>query len=121
MLFRFCLYGFLKNLRVFDAFLLLALRDRGLDFAAIGALVSVREVAVLLLECLPPRRCLPAQPSSLLRAGTRLMLYVGSRHEGAGRHQEHTEHHKRAFFGSGVRFLSPTANQRPFIYIRSVI
>ena len=50
MLFRFCLYGFLKNLRVFDAFLLLALRDRGLDFAAIGALVSVREVAVLLLE-----------------------------------------------------------------------
>ena len=50
MLFRFCLYGFLKNLRLFDAFLLLALRDRGLDFAAIGALVAVREVAVLLLE-----------------------------------------------------------------------
>lgn len=50
MLFRFCLYGFLKNLRLFDAFLLLALRDRGLDFAAIGALVSVREVSVLLLE-----------------------------------------------------------------------
>lgn len=50
MLFRFCLYGFLKNLRLFDAFLLLALRDRGLDFAAIGGLVSVREVSVLLLE-----------------------------------------------------------------------
>lgn len=50
MLLRFCLYGFLKNLRLFDAFLLLALRDRGLDFAAIGALVAVREVAVLLLE-----------------------------------------------------------------------
>ena len=49
MLFRFCLYGFLKNLRLFDAFLLLALRDRGLDFAAIGGLVAVREVAVLLL------------------------------------------------------------------------
>lgn len=50
MLFRFCLYGFLKNLRLFDAFLLLALRGRGLDFAAIGALVAVREVAVLLFE-----------------------------------------------------------------------
>jgi MFS family permease len=50
LLARFCLYGFLKNLRLFDAFLLLALRDRGLDFAAIGALVAAREVSVLLLE-----------------------------------------------------------------------
>lgn len=50
MLVRFCLYGFLKNLRLFEAFLLLALLERGLDFLAIGALISVREVVVNLLE-----------------------------------------------------------------------
>ncbi|MCK5940471.1 MAG: MFS transporter [Planctomycetes bacterium] len=68
MLFRFSLYGFLKNLRFFDAFLLLALRERGLSFAEIGALVSIREVAVLLLEVpsgaiadtLGRRRCMVA-------------------------------------------------------------
>lgn len=50
MLFRFSLYGFLKNLRFFDAFLLLALLDRGFDYLAIGTLLSVRELTVLLLE-----------------------------------------------------------------------
>ncbi|MEM1451197.1 MAG: MFS transporter [Planctomycetota bacterium] len=50
MITRFCLYGFLKNLRLFDAFLLLALRDRGLDFASIGALIAVRRIALNVLE-----------------------------------------------------------------------
>jgi MFS family permease len=50
MLFRFCLYGFLKNLRLFDAFLILALLERDLGFAAIGGLIAVREVMVNLLE-----------------------------------------------------------------------
>ncbi len=50
MIARFCAYGFLKNLRLFEAFLLLALLERGLDFMAIGALISVREIAVNLLE-----------------------------------------------------------------------
>ncbi|MCA8943739.1 MAG: MFS transporter [Planctomycetes bacterium] len=50
MLFRFSLYGFLKNLRFYDAFLLLALRDRGLDFLAIGWLVAVREITTVVLE-----------------------------------------------------------------------
>lgn len=50
MLFRFSLYGFLKNLRPFEAFLVLALLERGLDFLAIGALVSVRTLAIHLLE-----------------------------------------------------------------------
>ncbi|MBK1883084.1 MFS transporter [Luteolibacter pohnpeiensis] len=45
MLARFSLYGFLKNLRFFDAFLLLALRERGIDFLGIGGLIAVREVA----------------------------------------------------------------------------
>lgn len=50
MLLRFCLYGFLKNLRLFEPFLLLALLDRGHDFLAIGSLIAVREVVVHLLE-----------------------------------------------------------------------
>jgi MFS family permease len=50
MLLRFCLYGFLKNLRPFDAFLVLALLERGLSFAAIGGLIAVREVVGNLLD-----------------------------------------------------------------------
>ena len=50
MIVRFCAYGFLKNLRLFEAFLVLALLERGLDFLAIGGLIAVREVAVNLLE-----------------------------------------------------------------------
>lgn len=45
MIFRFSLYGFLKNLRFFEAFLILALRERGMDFLGIGGLIAVREIA----------------------------------------------------------------------------
>ena len=45
MIFRFSLYGFLKNLRFFEAFLILALRERGLEFLSIGGLIAVREIA----------------------------------------------------------------------------
>jgi len=47
---RFSLYGFLKNLRLFEAFLVLALLERGLDFFAIGGLIAVRELTVNLCE-----------------------------------------------------------------------
>ena len=50
MLARFSLYGFLKNLRFFDAFLILALLNRGLDFLAIGLLIAVKEVTVNICE-----------------------------------------------------------------------
>jgi len=49
-LFRFCLYGFLKNQQYFDPFLILAFREKGLTFAAIGVLVGFRAVCVNLLE-----------------------------------------------------------------------
>ena len=52
MLWRFCLYGFLKNQRYFEPFLILILLDRGLSFTVIGALVAVREVTTNLLEVL---------------------------------------------------------------------
>jgi len=50
MLARFSLYGFLKNQRYFEAFLVLALLDKGLDFFRIGVLVSARMLAVNLFE-----------------------------------------------------------------------
>jgi len=50
MLFRFCLYGFLKNQQYYDPFLILAFREKGLSFAAIGMLIGFREVCINILE-----------------------------------------------------------------------
>ena len=50
MIRRFCLYGFLKNQRYFEPFLILAFLDKGLGFATIGLLVAVREGTTRLLE-----------------------------------------------------------------------
>lgn len=50
MLFRFSLYGFLKNQRYFEPFLYLAFLEKGLSFTAIGLLIGLREVLVNLLE-----------------------------------------------------------------------
>ena len=50
MIFRFSLYGFLKNQRYFEAFLYLAFLDKGLDFFQIGLLVGFRSLAVNLVE-----------------------------------------------------------------------
>ncbi len=50
MLFRFSLYGFLKNLRFFEPFLILFFRDAGLSFFQIGVLYAVRDVTTNLLE-----------------------------------------------------------------------
>lgn len=50
MLFRFSLYGFLKNQRYFEPFLVLVLVDKGLSFAAIGLLYAIRELTVNCFE-----------------------------------------------------------------------
>ena len=47
---KFRAYGFLKNLRFFDPFLILFLREAGLSFLAIGTLISIREIATNILE-----------------------------------------------------------------------
>ncbi|MEO1267851.1 MAG: MFS transporter [Myxococcota bacterium] len=49
---RFCLYGFLKNQRPFEPFLILIFLDRGLSFTTIGILVAIREIVMNLLELL---------------------------------------------------------------------
>jgi MFS family permease len=50
MLFRFSLYGFLKNQRYFEPFLVLVFLEKGLSYFAIGLLISFREVIVNALE-----------------------------------------------------------------------
>jgi MFS family permease len=50
MFYRFALYGFLKNLRFFDPFILLIFREEGLSFFQIGLLYSIRDLATNVLE-----------------------------------------------------------------------
>ena len=50
MLFRFSLYGFLKNQRYFEPFLVLAFLQMGLSFFEIGLLLGFRELAVNVIE-----------------------------------------------------------------------
>jgi MFS family permease len=48
--YKFSAYGFLKNLRFFDPFIILFFRQMGMSFLEIGTLVSIREVATTILE-----------------------------------------------------------------------
>ncbi len=50
MFFRFSLYGFLKNLRFFDPFIVLIFLEGGLTFFQIGLLYAVRDLATNILE-----------------------------------------------------------------------
>ncbi|MCK4764170.1 MAG: MFS transporter [Candidatus Aminicenantes bacterium] len=50
MIFRFSLYGFLKNLRFFEPFLILYFLSLGLNFFQISILISFREIVINLLE-----------------------------------------------------------------------
>ncbi len=50
MFWRFCLYGFLKNQRYFEPFLILAFLEWGLSFFAIGVLIAIREATTNALE-----------------------------------------------------------------------
>ena len=48
--YKFCFYGFLKNLRFFDAFFILFLVGKGLSYTEIGVLYAVREIAINIFE-----------------------------------------------------------------------
>ncbi len=48
--YKFCMYGFLKNLRFFEPFLVLFFLEKGMSFVEIGALYAIREIATNLLE-----------------------------------------------------------------------
>ncbi|MBN1637116.1 MAG: MFS transporter [Deltaproteobacteria bacterium] len=48
--YKFCLYGFLKNLRFFEPFLILFFLAKGLTYLQIGTLYALREIATNILE-----------------------------------------------------------------------
>jgi len=48
--YKFSIYGFLKNLKFFDPFIILFFKEVGLSFFEIGTLFSIREIATNILE-----------------------------------------------------------------------
>ena len=48
--YKFSVYGFLKNLRFFDAFFIIFLVNKGLSYTEIGILYAVREVCINVFE-----------------------------------------------------------------------
>ncbi len=48
--YKFCLYGFFKNLRFFDAFFLIFLKSKGISYTEIGSLYAIREIITNLIE-----------------------------------------------------------------------
>ncbi len=48
--FKFCLYGFLKNLQFFAPFMLLIFLSKGLSYIEIGTLYAAREISINILE-----------------------------------------------------------------------
>ncbi|MCD6420732.1 MAG: MFS transporter [Synergistetes bacterium] len=50
MFYKFSLYGFLKNLRFFDPFIILFFREMGFSFFEIGSLFAIRDVSTNVLE-----------------------------------------------------------------------
>jgi len=48
--YKFCAYGFLKNLKFFEPFIILFFIEKGLSFTAIGTLYATREISIILFE-----------------------------------------------------------------------
>ncbi len=48
--YKFCAYGFLKNLDFFDPFLILFFREKGMTFLEIGTLYAIREITINIFE-----------------------------------------------------------------------
>ncbi|HOV13810.1 MAG TPA: MFS transporter [Spirochaetota bacterium] len=50
MYYKFCLYGFLKNLNFFEPFLVLFFLEKGFSFLQIGVLYSIQSISTNILE-----------------------------------------------------------------------
>lgn len=48
--YKFSAYGFLKNLRFFDAFFILYLNQKGISYTEIGTLYAIREIIINIAE-----------------------------------------------------------------------
>ena len=47
---KFCAYGFFKNLRFFEIFFILFLKETGLSYLSIGLLYSIRQITINVME-----------------------------------------------------------------------
>jgi len=47
---KFCAYGFFKNLRFFEIFFILFLKEAGLSYLSIGLLYSIRQITINVME-----------------------------------------------------------------------
>ncbi len=74
--YRFCAYGFLKNLRFFDAFFLVYLRQVGLSFTEIGSVYAFREIAINVSEI--PSGIMSDTVGRKKTLLFSLLLYIGS-------------------------------------------
>ncbi|MEE9435982.1 MAG: hypothetical protein V3V37_04805, partial [Candidatus Adiutricales bacterium] len=50
LIFRFSLYGFLKNQQYYDPFIVLVFLEKGLSFFMIGLLIGFREICINIME-----------------------------------------------------------------------
>ena len=50
MLFHFSLYGFLKNQKYYEPFMVLVFLEKGLSFFMIGLLIAFREICINVFE-----------------------------------------------------------------------
>lgn len=117
MIFRFSLYGFLKNQTYFEPFLVLVFLEKGLSFFQIGLLIGFREVVVnvfevpsgALADLYGRRRCMVISFVSYILSF--LVLAYGTElwHLFAG----------MFFFGGGEAFRSGTHKAMIFDWLRA--
>lgn len=118
MIARFCLYGFFKNQRYFESFLVIALLARGLDFTTIGLLVAAREITTNALEVLSG-----AVADTWGRRKSMIvsyLAYMASFAVLAGTRQVWLLVVAMVLFGTGDAFRSGTHKAMIFTWLRSV-
>jgi MFS family permease len=74
--FKFCLYGFLKNLRFFEPFLIIFFLQKDLTYLEIGSLYAIRELAINLFEI--PSGIIADAFGRRLTLATTFLIYIGS-------------------------------------------
>ncbi len=74
--YKFCAYGFLKNLRFYEPFLMLFFLEKGLSYAQIGSLYAAREIFINVME-IPSGLMADALGRRMTMAAS-FLAYIGS-------------------------------------------
>jgi MFS family permease len=74
--FKFCLYGFLKNLRFFEPFLIIFFLQKDLTYLEIGSLYAIREIAINIFEI--PSGIIADAFGRRLTLATTFLIYISS-------------------------------------------